>query len=131
MINDSLNVNVKTVAAFLQTLFHEEPTKRGYYYHLHKQCPRPECWLAAAIKTLVGMHQTKTVQNPGRYFYDCCVRLHGDATLPPVEAELRAEFQTRHPGISPTSPPAGPDQYAAFVARRTQGLKAASAAKGA
>jgi len=179
LIKDGLNGNVKNVAAFLQTLFHEEPTKRGYYYHLHKQCPRSECWLAAAIKTLVGMHQTKTVKNPGRYFYDCCVRLHGDATLPPEEqalvaqyahlsssqllqtlaqphtpaapsptlpcgtpdqyeafvarrrAELRAEFQTRHPGVSPTSLPAGPDQYAAFVARRTQELKAAYAAKGA
>jgi hypothetical protein len=179
MINDSLNVNVKTVAAFLQTVFHEEPTKRGYYYHLHKQCPRPECWLAAAIKTLVGMHQTKTVKNPGRYFYDCCVRLHGDDMLPPEEqalvaqyahlsysqalaaltapkvpatpsstrpcgkpdqyeafvarrrAELLAEFQARHPGVGPTSPPAGSDQYAAFVAQHTQELKATSAAKGA
>ncbi|MGB8343326.1 MAG: hypothetical protein WCD86_00495 [Ktedonobacteraceae bacterium] len=138
LIKDGLNGNVKNVAAFLQTLFHEEPTKRGYYYHLHKQCPRPECWLAATIKTLVGMHQTKTVKNPGRYFYDCCVRLHGDATLPPEEQALVAQYahlsssqllqtlaQPHTPAApSPTRPCGTPDQYEAFVTRRRAELRA-------
>lgn len=162
--------------AFLQMVFHEEPSKRGYYIQLYAQYPRPECWLAAAIETLLWVRRTNKVEKAGRYFYKCCARLHQTETLPkdaqalvaqyahlsyaqvqarlaapPARttpaprgrepdqyeafvarrrAELLAEFQARHPGVSPTSLPAGEDQYTAFVARRTQELKAAYATKG-
>jgi hypothetical protein len=86
-IMNLLNVNVKGVAAFLQTIFGEEPRKRGYYHNLHKQYARPELWLAAAIETLVGW-QAKTVKEPGRYFYDRCVLLHQQEAIPPETRAL-------------------------------------------
>jgi len=131
LIQDVLNVNVKDVAAFLLTVFHEEPCKRGYYYQLHRQCPRPECWLAATIETLVGMHQSKSVKNAGKYFYDRCVALHQTPALPPQTQALVAQYahlSYAQALAALTAPKAGaplsstparqPDQYAAFVARR-------------
>lgn len=87
-IMDVLNVNVKGVAAFLQTIFGEEPRKRGYYHNLHKQYAQSELWLAAAIETLVGWRQAKTVKEPGRYFYDRCVLLHQQQAIPPETRAL-------------------------------------------
>ena len=136
LIKDQLTVNVADVIAFLQTVFHEEPCKRGYYYNLYKQYPRPECWLAAAIETLVGMRQTKMVKHAGRYFYDRCVALHREATLPLQTQAVVAQYAPlSYPQAlaALAAPPAHakpaprgsePDQYTAFVARRTQELKA-------
>ncbi len=134
-----LNVNVKDVAAFLLTVFHEEPCKRGYYYQLHRQYPRPECWMAATIETLVGMYQSKTVKNGGKYFYDRCVALHQSATLPLQTQALVAQYAPLSYAqalaaltapkaavpLSPTPAAGQPDQYAAFVARRLAEQRAA------
>jgi hypothetical protein len=132
-LKDLINVNVKDVAAFLQTIFHEEPCKRGYYYQLHKQYARPECWLAATIETLVGMHQSKSVKNAGKYFYDRCVALHQTPTLPLQTQALVAQYaHLSYPQVlaALTAPKAAApaplssarsrqaDQYAAFIAER-------------
>src|SRR5579883_2573608 len=86
----SLNVNVKAVISFLIAVFHEEPAKRGYYYNLYKNHASPDAWLAATIETLVGLHLTKTVRSPGKYFYDRCVQLH--ETIPSETAALVEQY---------------------------------------
>jgi hypothetical protein len=129
-----INVNVKDMAVFLQTIFHEEPCKRGYYYQLHKQYARPECWLAATLETLVGMHQSKAVKNAGKYFYDRCVALHQTPTLPASTQALVAQYaHLSYPQVlaALTAPKAAvpaplssarrssqPDQYAVFIEER-------------
>ena len=125
-----INVNVKGVTNFLLTVFHEAPSKRGYYYQLHRQYPRSECWLGATLETLVGMHQSKAVKNAGKYFYDRCVALHQCATLPPSTQALVAQYaslsypqllaalrsQPQQASASRSSTAAGqPDQYAVFI----------------
>lgn len=138
LIKDQLNVNVKGVAAFLQTMFHEAACKRGYYFHLYAQYPRPECWLAAAIETLLWVRRTNKDEKAGGYFYKCCVRLHQTEMLPPESQALVAQYAhlsyaqvlaaltTPLPraAASSTRPPGQPDQYALFVARRKEELKA-------
>jgi hypothetical protein len=129
-----INVNVKDMAVFLQTIFHEEPCKRGYYYQLHKQYARPECWLATTLETLVGMHQSKAVKNAGKYFYDRCVALHQTPTLPASTQALVAQYaHLSYPQVlaALTAPKAAvpaplssarrssqPDQYAVFIEER-------------
>src|SRR5579884_1232372 len=125
-----INVNVKGVTNFLLTVFHEAPSKRGYYYQLHRQYPRSECWLGATLETLVGMHQSKAVKNAGKHFYDRCVALHQCATLPPSTQALVAQYaslsypqllaalrsQPQQASASRSSTAAGqPDQYAVFI----------------
>lgn len=83
----SLNVNVSPVAEYLCWIFKETPTKRGYYYNLYKEHPQPDAWLAAAIETLIGLHQAKTIRIPGKYFYDRCVAFH-QTGIPPDTAVL-------------------------------------------
>src|SRR5579875_1173944 len=135
-----INVNVKDVAVFLQTIFHEEPCKRGYYYQLHKQYARPECWLAATLETLVGMHQSKAVKNAGKYFYDRCVALHQTPTLPVSTQALVAQYaHLSYPQVlaALTAPKAAapaplssarrssqPDQYAVFIEERLAAQRA-------
>ncbi len=86
-ILDTLNVNVKGVIEYLRQAFDEPAGKRGYYYKLHKQYARPDAWLAATIETLVGMHQTHTIQDAGRYFFSRCATHHQQG-IPPETAEL-------------------------------------------
>jgi hypothetical protein len=138
---DLLHVNVKSLIAFLLSAFREEPHKRGYYYNLQKQYARPECWLGAAIETLVGLHLTKTVKDPGRYFYQRCVALHREAKLPPdTQVLVQCYAHLTYPALlslltaratpadtGKTSAP--PDQYAEFVTRRRAEQLAAFQAK--
>jgi hypothetical protein len=138
---DLLHVNVKTLIAFLLSAFREEPHKRGYYYNLQKQYARPECWLGAAIETLVGLHLTKTVKDPGRYFYQRCVALHREAKLPPdTQVLVQCYAHLTYPALlsllTARATPADtgktfapPDQYAEFVTRRRAEQLAAFQAK--
>ncbi|MGB8346569.1 MAG: hypothetical protein WCD86_16910 [Ktedonobacteraceae bacterium] len=97
---DQLNVNVRSVAAFLQTIFGEEPRKRGYYHNLYKQYAHAEFWLAAALETIVGQHQAKTVKEPGKYFYDRCVQLHQQQAIPPETRTLVEQYaHLRYPDL--------------------------------
>ncbi len=86
-ILDTLNVNVKGVIEYLRQAFDEPVGKRGYYYKLYKQYARSDAWLAATIETLVGMHQTHTVQDAGKYFFSRCA-MHHQQGIPPETAEL-------------------------------------------
>ncbi len=86
-IIDTLNVNVKGVIEYLRQVFDEPVGKRGYYYKLYKQYARSDAWLAATIETLVGMHQTHTVQDAGKYFFSRCA-MHHQQSIPPETAEL-------------------------------------------
>ncbi len=86
---DSLNVNVSLVVEYLRFIFEEAPAKRGYYHNLYnkQQCQNAEVWLAAAIETLIGVHQTRTIREPGKFFIDRCVLLHRSG-IPPDTAAL-------------------------------------------
>jgi hypothetical protein len=92
-ILDTLNVNVKGVIEYLRQAFDEPAGKRGYYYKLHKQYARPDAWLAATIETLLGMHQTHTIQDAGRYFFSRCATHHQQG-IPPETAELVDRYGT-------------------------------------
>lgn len=93
----SLNVNVRLVVEYLRSVFEEAPTKRGYYHNLYntQQCQNAEAWLAAAIETLIGLHQTKTIREPGKFFIDRCVLLHRSGIPPDTVALVQ-----RYKGLS-------------------------------
>jgi hypothetical protein len=121
----SLNVNVKAVVNFLIAVFREEPTKRGYYYNLYKTHANPDAWLAATVETLVGLHLTKTVRFPGKYFYDRCVQLH--KTISPEATALVEQYggftlsqllERWHQPSSQEAPGAKPDKPVVRESRR-------------
>lgn len=132
---DSLNVNVSTVVEYLRWIFGEAPAKRGYYHNLYnkQRCQNPEVWLAAAIDTLIGLHKTKTVREPGKYFCDRCVLFHRSGIPPDTAALIQQYGSLPYPQLvqalehlesagsrssAPGSPPRGQSPRGSLMIRR-------------